>query len=293
MKKLIRRRSFLRLSAVVGATSVLPGRCIAAALEPAEVNLDFPLTDLHVHLDNSTLEKVLELSAARQVKFGIVEHAGTKENNYPVVLSNDSELRARNARLDGKPVYKGIQVEWTDWMDCFSRETLAQLDYVLTDAMTFPGKDGRRVKLWEPHVEERVDMQDKQKFMDQYVDWYVEILTKQPIDILANVSWLPLPLEDEYDKFWTPVRMNRVFEAAAKFRVAIEISSSFKLPRLPFLRAARAAGLKFCFGSNGRYPAMGQLDYSIKMARELGLKRADIFTPATDGQKAVQRWRRS
>lgn len=126
-------------------------------------------------------------------------------------------------------------------MDCFSRETLAQLDYVLTDAMTFPGKDGRRVKLWESHVEERVDMRDKQKFMDHYVDWYVEILTKQPIDILANVSWLPLPLADEYDKFWTPVRMNRVFEVAAKFRVAIEISSSFKLPRLPFLRVARTA----------------------------------------------------
>jgi hypothetical protein len=34
---------------------------------------------------------------------------------------------------------------------------------------------------------------------------------------------------------------------------------------------------------------MGQLDYSVQMAKELALKRADIFTPAPDGQKAVQR----
>jgi hypothetical protein len=27
--------------------------------------------------------------------------------------------------------------------------------------------------------------------------------------------------------------------------------------------------VKFCFGSNGRYPAMGQLDYSVQMAKEL------------------------
>jgi hypothetical protein len=38
---------------------------------------DFPLVDFHVHLDNSTIDKVLELSRERGVKFGIVEHAGT------------------------------------------------------------------------------------------------------------------------------------------------------------------------------------------------------------------------
>lgn len=289
MNNLINRRDFLRHSTAVCAITAMPGRLIAAADEPAEAGLDFPLMDLHVHLDNSTIEKVLELPAARKVKFGIVEHAGTKENRYPVVLSNDAELKARNATLEGKPVFKGIQAEWTDWMGCFSPEALAQLDFVLTDAMTFPGKDGQRVKLWEPHVEERVEMGDKQEFMDRFVGWHVEILSKQPVDILANVSWLPAPLAAEYDALWTPARMRKVVDAAVKFQAAIEISSSFKLPRLPFLRAAKAAGAKFCFGSNGRYPAMGRLDYSMQMAKELALTRSDIFTPALDGQKAVQR----
>ena len=291
MNNPICRRGFLRQSTAVCAVSLIPGRLLAASNDPADAGLDFPLMDLHVHLDNSTIDKVLELPAARSVKFGIVEHAGTKENKYPVVLSNDAELKARNAMLEGRPVYKGIQAEWTDWMGCFSREALAQLDYVLTDTMTFPGKNGQRVKLWEPGVEQRIDMADQQGFMDRYVDWHLEIITKQPIDLLANVSWLPTPLANEYDKFWTPQRVKKVLDAAVKYQVAIEISSSFKLPQLSFLKAAKAAGVKFAFGSNGRYPNMGKLDHSVQMAKTLGLTKSDMFTPAPDGQKAAQRRR--
>ena len=245
--------------------------------------------DFHVHLDNSTIEKVMELSKERGVKFGIVEHAGTRENKYPVVLSNDEELKGYLRRLEDKPLYKGVQAEWTDWAGCFSREALGQLDYTLTDTMTFPGKDGQRVKLWEKGVEERVDMADRQKWMDRYVDWHVEIITRQPIDLLANVSWLPAPFAADYDAYWTPERIKKVIDAAVKYGVALEISSSFKLPKISFLKMAKAAGVKFAFGSNGRYPNMGKLDYSVAMARELGLKRADMFTPAPEGQKAVQR----
>jgi hypothetical protein len=34
-------------------------------------------------------------------------------------------------------------------MTCFSREALGQLDNGLSDAMTFPGPDRQRQKLWE------------------------------------------------------------------------------------------------------------------------------------------------
>ena len=259
------------------------------AEKPAPAGLDFPLVDFHVHLDNSTIDKVLELSRQRGVTFGIVEHAGTKENKYPVVLSNDRELRRYLAMLEGKPVYRGVQAEYIDWSGCFSPEMAARLDYVLMDTMTFPGKDGRRVKLWQGDVETRVDMADKQQFMDRYVDWHVQIIEKQPIDILGNASWLPSPLGADYEAFWTPARIREVVDAAVKHRVAVEISSSFKLPKLYFLKIAKAAGAKFSFGSNGRYPNMGKLDYCLKTAGELALTKADMFTPAPDGQKAVQR----
>jgi len=261
------RRQFLKQSAVA---------CAVASLTRAGEELDFPLVDFHVHLDNSTIDKVLELPQARSVKFGIVEHAGTKENQYPVVLSNDAELTAYVKMLEGKPVYKGVQAEFSDWASGFTKAGLAQLDYVLIDAMTMPDKNGQRVKLWTKEAE----IGEAQRFMDRYVDWHVEILSSGPINILANVSWLPSALMPDYDRLWTEARMRKVIEAAIRGGIALEISASYKLPRLPFLRLAKAAGGKFTFGSNGRYPKMGLLDYSIQMAQQLGLTRRDIFSPA-------------
>jgi histidinol phosphatase-like PHP family hydrolase len=72
-----------------------------------------------------------------------------------------------------------------------------------------------------------------------------------------------------------------------KHGVALEISSSYRLPKLYFLEIAKAAGVKFTFGSNGRYPNMGKLAYCLEMARELGLTKADMFIPPTDAQKAA------
>ena len=63
---------------------------------------------------------MLQLSTKRNVTSGIVEHAGTKENAYPVVLSNDDELKRYLVTLEGTPVYTGIQAEWAEWMGCSS-----------------------------------------------------------------------------------------------------------------------------------------------------------------------------
>jgi len=209
------------------------------AARSEEAALAFPPVDLHVHLDNSTIDKVLELSRERSVKFGIVEHAGTEQNEYPVVLSSDEELAGYLAMLEGKPVYRGVQAEWIDWSSCFSPEMLGRLDYVLMDAMTYPGKDGRRVKLWTKDAPSRVDMDDRQAFMDRYVDFHVKLIEEQPIDILGNASWLPRPLAGQHEAFWTPRRVRRVAAAAVKHGVAIEISSSLKLPKPYFLKLAK------------------------------------------------------
>jgi len=243
----------------------------------------FPLIDLHVHPDNSTVAEIVALAQKQGVIYGMVEHAGTKENVYPRVLSNDEELLAWTTELEGKGVYKGVQAEWTDWSSCFSKKALATLDYVLTDTMTFPGPDGRRMKLWEKTavIDDRADY-----FMDEYVDWHLQILEGQPIDVLANVSWLPAKFAESYAMLWTPPRVKKVVTAFVKRGIAMEISSSFKLPKLHFLRIAAEGGVKFCFGSNGRYPNMGKLDYSLQMAQELGLKGGDFWLPEKNGARA-------
>lgn len=120
MQQSLSRRSFLtNTTAAVWAASWLP-LSLPAGEAAGQADFDFPLVDFHVHLDKSTIDKVLELSRERGVKFGIVEHAGNRENQYPVVLSNDDELTSYLDRLEGKPVFKGVQAEWNDWRRCFS-----------------------------------------------------------------------------------------------------------------------------------------------------------------------------
>ena len=89
----VSRRSFLATGAC-GLGAAMLGMPTAASKEPAKQSGKdaVPKVDLHVHLDNSTIDEVLALGKKLDVKFGIVEHAGTELNDYPVVLSNDEEL---------------------------------------------------------------------------------------------------------------------------------------------------------------------------------------------------------
>ncbi len=279
----ISRREFCGGVLATGAAISASAQVFAAEADSPNA-ADIPLVDYHVHRDGTTVEKLLEISRKRGVKFGIVEHAGKKENNYPIILAGDDELKSYIASLEGKPVYKGVQAEYLDWMSCFSKEAVVQLDYVLTDAMTIRGPDGRRLKMWSPQFE----VGDPERFMDQYADFHVEIIASEPIDIMANTTWLPKAIEKQYDSLWTPKRFRKIVDAAIKYGVALEINSQYLIPRLPLLRMAKEAGVKFSFGSNIRGPNVGKLDYCLEMAKALGLTRRDIFTPAPRGKKPIQ-----
>jgi len=281
----ISRRDFLAATGGAASVGLLASQLPAGAPAATKPSPDLPLVDYHVHLDNLGLDKALEISKQRGVKFGIVEHAGTKENKYPVLLNNDDDLKKYMAALEGKPVFKGVQAECIDWMTCFSADVVAQLDYVLTDALTFIEKDGHRVELWK---KDKVKIDDKQDFMDRYVDYHVRVMKEEPIDILANPTFLPEVIAKEHEALWTPARMQKLIDAAVKYGVAIEISSSYRLPTLAFLKLAKKAGARFSFGSNILGPNVGKLDYCVEIAKELGLTKDDLFTPAPPGKKPIQ-----
>ena len=279
------RRQFISLSSGLLAAPLLAGAAADdKAPKPGADDNAVPKVDLHVHLDNSTIEKVVALSKERGVRFGIVQHAGTTENKYPVMLSTDADLEGYIKMLDNTGVFKGLQAEWIDWASCFSKPVLKKLDFVLSDAMTMPGPDGKRMKLWDPTAV--IGAPDE--FMDKYADWHAHRMSTEPLDVFGNVTWLPEKLLPDYDKLWTDPRMHKVIDAAVKYNVALEISGSLKLPKLPFLRMAKAAGVKFTFGTNGRYPNMGLIDYCLETAKELNLTRADMFLPGSGGPKAAQ-----
>ena len=73
----------------------------------------------------------------------------------------------------------------------------------------------------------------------------------------------------DYDMLWTePRRKKRVIDAAARSRkVAIEINNHYRIPQAPaFIREAKAAGCRFCFGSNNAGAAdLGRCEYGLEM----------------------------
>lgn len=277
------RREFLSGAAVlVGAARGLP------AGNQAVTGLNFPIVDYHVHLNAKfSLDDAIAVSQQRGVKFGIAEHAGTRENIYPSILWNDEKLQQWIARLEGKPVFKGVQAEWTDWSKCFSEDVFAQLDYVLSDAMTIPGRAGERLKMWEPGF----DPGDPQEFMERYVKWSVEVIEKEPLDIFSHPTWLPAPLDKSYDTLWTTERMQPIIDALKHTGTAAEIDSDYNIPGLPFLHMAQEAKVKFSFGSNSGSGPVRTVDFCIERARTLGLTVDDMFVPAPRGRKPIQRRR--
>lgn len=241
-----------------------------------------PLVDYHVHLKGGlTLDEAIAMSKRRGVKFGIAENCGV---GFPT--TNDQALQRFFDRLDGKPVYKAIQAEGREWVTMFSPEMIARFDYVFTDSMTFTDHRGKRTRLW---MANEVEVGDKQAFMDMLVEKTVGILNNEPIDIYVNPTFLPAAIAGEYDTLWTDERMDRVIEAAVRNGVAIEINARYRLPSEKFIRKAKAAGVKFAYGTNNGDRDLGDLAYSREMARKCGLTPDDLFVPRPDGRKAIQR----
>jgi histidinol phosphatase-like PHP family hydrolase len=285
MPHLLTRRGFL--GATVAVSAYQAASPLSAGTNPQTRRKNkIALVDYHVHLDDVvTLEKALERSRETGVEFGIVEHAGTTANKYRNLISTDAQLDSYLAKLSGKPVWRGIQAEGVDWMTCFSKTKVAQLDYVLSDALTLPDRDGKaRTEIWRPWVQ----VDDKNEFMDRYTDFNVKIMAVEPIDIIANPTFLPECLSADFDRLWTEKRMRSIVDAAVRYRVAIEINSNYKLPRLPFLKMAKDAGAKFSLGSNIHGLRIGDLAYCEEMIDKLQLEPKHMFTPAKAGRKPIQ-----
>ena len=243
----------------------------------------FPVLDCHTHLKGGlTLEEALANSRRLGIMYGIAVNGGLK---FPI--TNDAGVLDFLASMKGQPCFVGLQGEGREWVTLFSRGTIAKFDYIFTDCMTFTDDNGKRRRLWIP--EEMGEISDPEKFMEMLVNRIVGILNHEPIDIHANPTFLPEPIAHDYDRLWTPQRMQRVIEAAKANDVAIEINNRYRLPSPAFIQRAKNAGVKFSFGTNNTGPELGRMEYAVAMVKQCGLTPQDIFIPKSDGQKAAQR----
>jgi hypothetical protein len=249
-----------------------------------QMNRDgYPVVDYHTHLKGGlTLEQALANSRRLGIMYGIAVNGGLK---FPI--TTDAGVLDFLASMKGTPAFIGLQGEGREWVTLFSREAIAKFDYIFTDCMTFSDDRGVRRRMWIP--EEVGEIPDPEQFMEMFVSRIVGILNHEPIDIHANPTFLPDVIAHDYDRLWTPERMQRVIEAAKANDVAIEINNRYRIPSAAFIQRAKNAGVKFSFGTNNGDPNLGRMEYALAMVKHCGLTWQDIFVPKPDGQKAAQR----
>jgi hypothetical protein len=244
---------------------------------------NFPVVDYHAHLKGGlTLEEALAESRRLGIMYGIAVNCGL---GFPI--TNDAGAEEFLRSMKGQPVFVAMQGEGREWVKLFSKETIAKFDYAFTDAMTFTDDHGKRMRLW---IKEEVgEIPDEQAFMEMYVDRILGVIHHEPIDIYVNPTFLPEAIAADYDRLWTPERMQKVIDAAKESGVAIEINNRYRLPSAAFIKAAKKAGVKFSFGTNNADRNLGRLEYPVAMVKECGLEWRDIFVPKPPGEKAVER----
>ncbi len=279
-KILVGEMSVKPLNPKLSKAETMPQDEVATVIDSLN-QVGFPLIDFHGHLKGGlTMEQAREHARQNGFNYGIAANCGLK---FPV--TSDSTLNAYLDEISAEPVFKVMQAEGREWVTLFSPEAVARFDYIFTDAMTWTDHKGRRLRLWIP---EETFVENDQQFMEMITSKIEAIMSAEPVDIYVNPTFLPEQLAARYDSLWTPERMNRVINVLKKNQVALEINARYKIPSIEFLKRAKAAGVKFTFGTNNtRNDDLYRLEYGIDAIRKLGLTPDDIFLPRPKGERKV------
>ena len=232
---------------------------------------DFPVLDYHVHLKGGLTREVAASQSRRLgINYAIAPNCGI---GFPI--TDDKGIYAFLDEMRSEPFILAMQAEGREWLTTFSQEARDEFDYVFTDALTFTDNKGRRSRIWVPS---QTFIEDEQEYMDMLVDKICDVL-KEPVDIYVNPCYLPDAMNDRYDEFWTEARIDRFVSALKESGKALEINELYEIPSKAILLKAKAAGVKFTFGSNNVTPDVSDLSYSIRMKKECGLTAQDMYKP--------------
>jgi histidinol phosphatase-like PHP family hydrolase len=233
------------------------------------------ITDYHIHIRGGMTP---QLAAKRELDSGIRSSAMENHGREWEIFDNEKLVafaeKAKKIDVNGRKMPVGIQVNDRDWFRQIDEKTRSKFDYILADTMIM-GKlpDGRDNRLWLVK-----EIADADKWMEEYIAHNLKVLD-EPIDILANPTYLPLPIADQYDRLWTEERMKKIISKAVEKGIAIEIQAMSPYPRPKFLKLAKKMGAKFSFGTNNFDPRPKDLSRWLEVIVWLDLKSDDIWTP--------------
>ena len=227
-----------------------------------------PLVDWHIHIRGGmTPQKATERANDSGIVSAVLENVGRE---WP--LSNNVVLAKFIA--DCKPLKVGIQVNDRDWYQQIDPAVYEQLDFVLADTMIMGvTAEGKPRRLWLPDVE----IADADAWMDEYMAHNLRILD-EPVSILANPTYLPACISNQYERLWSEERMRAVIAKAIEKGVALEIQAESGYPKLPFIRLAKQMGAKFSFGTNNHDDKVKDLSAWFDAIEQCGIQASDMAT---------------
>ena len=264
---------FILYTAADGVASPLyPDNAVNRLLKEECARRGIVIVDWHLHIRGGmTPEMAVERERASGIRSSAMENHGREWEIFDNARLADFAARSRKAN-PAMPV--GIQVNDRDWFRESDAGTRAKFDYILADTMIM-GKlpDGRDNRLW---MVKSID--DADAWMERYMAHNLRILD-EPIDILANPTYLPEPLAGDYDRLWTEDRMRRLIAKAVERGIALEIQAGSPYPRPKFLKLAKEMGAKFSFGTNNFDPTPKDLSRWLEAIAWLDLRADDVYAP--------------
>ena len=232
---------------------------------------NFPVLDYHVHLKGGlTKEAAAQQSRDWGINYALAPNCGI---GFPI--TNDQEVIDYLDSMRTQPFILAMQAEGREWIETFSKQVRDEFDFVFTDALTFTDAKGRRTRLWIP---EETWIENEQQYMDLIVDRICDVL-QEPMDVYVNPCFLPSPMDERYDEFWTEARMNKFIDALAKSGKALEINARYKIPNKAIIQKAKNAGVKLTFGTNNGGNDLGKLEYCIEMKKACNITAEDMYKP--------------
>jgi hypothetical protein len=267
-------RLLLCLTLIAAVASAEPPR-------PAPVGAQ---ADYHVHLKGGlTIEEAMRRSKADGITYGVAINGGLGQP-----AGGDADAEAFLAAMRPHPVFVALQAEGREWVTRFSTPTLEKFDYIFTDAMTWSDDSGRRMRLWMAH--EVGTIAEPERFMDMLVDRTTTIFAGEPADLYVNPTFLPDQIRADYDKLWTPARIERIVDVLVQNGVGMEINNRYRIPSRAVIMAAKEAGVKFSCGTNNAgADDLGRNEYCAEMIAACGLKTEHFWSPPSADTKAIRR----
>ena len=123
-------------------------------------------------------------------------------------------------------------------------------------------------------------------YMEGYMTTLERFASEMPVDILGHPTLLHSSVRRlPHEEVWTEGMEERVVEALHAAGIAFEISSRYR-PHERIVRRAMERGVRISLGSDGhRDEQVGEISFSLALARALGIEDADLYDPAVHGRR--------